>query len=166
MSLPKSAQVPIDSPDRRRLPPLLRRAWYGLNQAFRRRIAHTGVTPDQFTVMRCLVEAGEGGITQSELSATMTSDPNTIASLLERMEQGELLIRRPHNQDRRAHNISLTSLGRAKYEQVRLIAVTLQGEVLGVLPEVERERFLQQLDIVSEACREEAAKVARKARKK
>ena len=27
--------LPLDSPQRRRLPPLLRRAWYGLNQAFR-----------------------------------------------------------------------------------------------------------------------------------
>src|SRR5258706_62504 len=42
----------IDAPERRRLPPLLRRAWYGLNQAFRPRIAHLGVTPDQFTEMR------------------------------------------------------------------------------------------------------------------
>jgi hypothetical protein len=37
----------IDSPGRRRLPPLLRRAWYGLNRAFRRRIAHIGLTPDR-----------------------------------------------------------------------------------------------------------------------
>ena len=43
---------PIDSPSRRRLPPLLRRSWYGLNQAFRRRIAHLDLTPDQFTVLR------------------------------------------------------------------------------------------------------------------
>ena len=42
-------ELPIDAPERRRLPLLLRRAWYGMNQAFRRRIAHLGVTPDQFT---------------------------------------------------------------------------------------------------------------------
>ncbi len=29
--------LPIDAPERKRLPLLLRRAWYGLNQAFRRR---------------------------------------------------------------------------------------------------------------------------------
>ena len=50
--------LPIDAPGRRRLPILLRHAWYGLNQAFRRRIAHLGITPDQFTVMRTLLEAG------------------------------------------------------------------------------------------------------------
>ncbi|MBM3847282.1 MAG: hypothetical protein FJ405_13495, partial [Verrucomicrobia bacterium] len=71
---------PADAPERRRLPPLLRKAWYGLNQAFRRRIAHLGITPDQFTVMRILREAE--GLTQRQLTELMSSDPNTVASLL------------------------------------------------------------------------------------
>ena len=37
----------VDSPVKFRFPLLLRRAWYGLNQAFRRRIVHLGITPDQ-----------------------------------------------------------------------------------------------------------------------
>jgi DNA-binding CsgD family transcriptional regulator len=75
---------PIDSPSRRVLPPLLRRSWYGLNQAFRRRIAHLNLTPDQFTVLRILLEGDALGLTQRELSRLMSSDPNTLASLLER----------------------------------------------------------------------------------
>ena len=71
-------------PERRRLPVLLRRAWYGLNQAFRRRIAVTGATPDQFTVLRTLSENNPKGLTQRELTHLMSSDPNTIAALLER----------------------------------------------------------------------------------
>src|SRR5579872_924961 len=78
--------LPIDAPERRRLPPLLRRCWYNLNQTFRRRISHIGVTPDQFTVMRTLLEGNPKGLTQRELTDIMSSDPNTIASLLERME--------------------------------------------------------------------------------
>src|ERR1051325_8285306 len=97
----KSEDLPLDSPERRRLPLLLRRAWYGLNQAFRRRIAHVGVTPDQFTVMRTLLE--NEGITQRELTQLMTSDPNTVASLLERMEKAGLIERQAHEQDRRGH---------------------------------------------------------------
>src|SRR5881396_4195380 len=104
------AAQPIDAPERRRLPPLLRRAWYGLNQAFRRRIAHLGITPDQFTVMRTLLESG--GITQSELTAQMSSDPNTVASLLERMEKSGLLERRAHEKDRRAHRLYLKVEGK------------------------------------------------------
>src|SRR5216117_1803259 len=77
--------LPIDAPERRRLPLLLRRSWYGLNQAFRRRILPLGLTPDQFTVLRTLLE--NEGIRQRELTQLMSSDPNTVAALVERMER-------------------------------------------------------------------------------
>src|SRR6059036_4080614 len=121
---PVNGQLPIDAPERRRLPLLLRHAWYGLNQAFRRRIAHLGITPDQFTVMRTLLESG--GITQSELTQQMSSDPNTVASLLERMEKSGLLERRAHEKDRRAHRLHLQATGRRKYQVAREIAIALQ----------------------------------------
>src|SRR3954471_21878537 len=85
--------LPLDAPERRRLPLLLRRAWYGLNQAFRRKILHLRLTPDQFTVLRTLIEAEPKGLTQRELAETISSDPNTIASLLERMEANGLIER-------------------------------------------------------------------------
>lgn len=144
---------PIDSPDRRRLPPLLRRAWYGLNQAFRRRIASTGATPDQFTALRCLKEADPLGITQGELTQMMSSDPNTIASLVERMELAGWVERRAHEKDRRAYRIRLQPAGEELYQQLRQLAVGLQTAVLNVLPEAERESFLTQLAAVADACR-------------
>ena len=145
--------VPVDSPERRRFPPLLRRAWYGLNQAFRRRIANTGATPDQFTVLRTLLEGDPKGMTQRELSRVISSDPNTIASLLERMEKAGWLVRRPHEKDRRAHRIKLLVLGKRKYVEVRDAAVALQTDILSSLPENERERFLENLATVADACR-------------
>lgn len=156
--------LPLDSPERRRLPPLLRRAWYGLNQTFRRRIAHTGVTPDQFTALRSLREGDAQGMTQRDLSTAMSSDPNTVASLLERMEAAGWIERIPHESDGRANRIRLRPAGRAKYETVREMAVALQAEVLSVLPESERERFLKQLDLVSAACRRAADEAPRSRR--
>src|SRR5439155_26932623 len=97
--------LPIDPPQRQRLPPLLRRAWDGVNQAFRRRITELRITPDQFTVLRTLRE--HAGITQRELTQLMTSDPNTVASLLERMEKAGLVERKSHEQDRRARRLHL-----------------------------------------------------------
>ena len=79
----KDAGIPLDAPARRRLPILLRRSWYGLNQAFRRRISKMNLTPDQFTVIRTLLEAAPEGLTQKALADAISSDPNTIASLLE-----------------------------------------------------------------------------------
>ena len=148
---PVNGQLPIDAPERRRLPLLLRRAWYGLNQAFRRRIAHLGVTPDQFTVMRTLLE--NQGLTQRELTELMSSDPNTVAALLERMEQAGLVERQSHEKDRRAHRLRLRALGRRKYEAARAVAVQLQTEILSRVPEELRERFLENLAEVADACR-------------
>jgi DNA-binding MarR family transcriptional regulator len=148
--------VPIDSPTRRRLPVLLRRSWYGLNQAFRRRIAHLNLTPDQFTALRTLLEGDPLGLTQRELARLMSSDPNTVASLLERMEKAGYVERTPHERDRRAHRIRMLAKGKRIYEAARAIAVTLQGEVLSVLPENDREKFLEHLTLVADACRESA----------
>ncbi len=151
----KSAPA-IDSPERRRLPPLLRRAWYGLNQAFRRRIAHTGATPDQFTALRCLTESDPKGITQGDLTQMMSSDPNTIASLVERMEAAGWVERRPHEKDRRAYRIRVKPAGKRLYLELRQLAIDLQSGVLAVLPETERETFLTHLAAVADACREAA----------
>ena len=151
---PEKAEIPLDAPGRRRLPVLLRRAWYGLNQAFRRRIAGMGLTPDQFTVIRTLLEAGPDGLTQKALANAMSSDPNTIASLLERMEVNGLVQRRPHEKDRRANRVELLSVAREKYEAIRDEAIALQGHVLGQLPETDRETFLEQLETVAGACRD------------
>jgi DNA-binding MarR family transcriptional regulator len=147
-----STNLPIDAPERRRLPPLLRRAWYGLNQAFRRRIKHLKVTPDQFTVLRTLMEGDAKGMSQREIAETISSDPNTIASLLERMEANKLVERATHESDRRAHRIKLLPHGRKTYKLVRAVALELQSEILGKLPEQQRESFLQNLATVADAC--------------
>jgi len=143
----------MDSPQRRRLPVLLRRAWYGINQAFRRRIARLGVTPDQFTVMRTLLESDPRGVSQRELSELISSDPNTVASLLERMEAAGFVERKPHEKDRRAHRIRLLANGRRKYEKAREEALALQTEILTVLPKAERESFLENLSLIADRCR-------------
>ncbi|MBA4148087.1 MAG: MarR family transcriptional regulator [Verrucomicrobia bacterium] len=152
----KSHKLPIDSPERRRLPILLRRAWYGLNQAFRRRIAHLGITPDQFTALRTLLEHEAEGLVQSELTTLMASDPNTIASLVERMEKAGLVTRRTDQADRRAKRIEIKALGREKYEEARKIAIAVQTEILGALAEDKREEFLQNLSAVADSCRSAA----------
>lgn len=135
------------------MPILLRHAWYGLNQAFRRRIAPIGVTPDQFTVLRTLLEHEKTGLTQSELTREIASDPNTIASLVLRMERAGWIHRARHERDRRAYHLKITTVGRAKYKQARKIAVTLQEELLADWPETKREEFLANLAQIADRCR-------------
>ena len=158
---PDYDELPVDSPERKRLPLLLRRAWYNLNKTFRRRISHAGATPGQFTVLRTLHEGDAAGLTQSELTRAMSSDPNTVTSLLERMTNSGWIERRPHETDRRANRILLKSDGRRKLTQLRDIAARLQLEILDILPERDREKFLEQLADIAEASLATAEDAAR-----
>jgi DNA-binding MarR family transcriptional regulator len=106
--------------------------------------------------MRILIECEAQPLTQCDLTRLMSSDPNTVASLLKRMEKAGLIERKPHETDRRAHRIRLKPTGKRKYTAARAIAVALQSEVLAVLPEERREEFLADLAAVADACRQTA----------
>lgn len=150
---PRKTMLAIDAPGRRRLPILLRHAWFSLNQTFRRRLAPIGITPDQYTALRTLFEHEPGGLTQSDLSRLIASDPNTIASLVERMERNGWIDRAPHETDRRAWRLRLLSAGFKQFRRARKIAQNLQSEVLADWSESRREKFLVDLAWVSERCR-------------
>jgi DNA-binding MarR family transcriptional regulator len=145
---------PSDSPPllERRLPPLLRKAWFGLNQAFRQRISPIGLTPDQFSVLRWISESPDGILTQTEITAAMASDPNTIASLVRRMEQSGLVTRGQHARDARAKAVTLTPQGHDALQAASEIAIALQHSVLACLPASRRDSFLADLLTVGEAC--------------
>lgn len=149
----KSKTPAASAAHHRRLAPLLRRTWYSLNQTFRRQIAHTGLTPDQFTILRWLNESDAKGLTANDLCELMTSDANTMASLVNRMEQLELLKRQPHESDGRAQRIRTTAKGRRVFAKMQDIARTLQQKVLRALPAAERDRFLDQLGLLAAKCR-------------
>jgi DNA-binding MarR family transcriptional regulator len=148
-----TARAPIDSPGRRRLPILLRHAWFSLNQTFRRRLTSLGLTPDQYTTLRTLSEHEPGGLTQKDLTKLIASDQNTVAALVERMERCGWLARTPHEKDRRANRLHLLPAGVKEFRRARKIAVALQSEVLGQWSEKKREEFLENLSWVSERCR-------------
>jgi DNA-binding MarR family transcriptional regulator len=156
-----SVSLPLDDPARRRLPVLLRRSWFSLNQCFRRRILFTGVTPDQFTVLRTLMEADLRGLTQRRIAEIISSDPNTIASLLERMESGGLVKRQKHESDRRAHRIVVLPHGRKTYKVIRAVALELQSEILSTLPAGDRDHFLENLALVADACHAAAGRCSK-----
>lgn len=148
---PKARAVKRE-PGPHRIPVLLRRAWYGLNQTFRQRVSHLGITPDQFSILRWLNEDDPGGVTQRRLTDLMASDPNTITSTLSRMEKNGLLERRPHERDRRAHRVRILPKGEQTFSAAQKIAVELQTQVLAVLPTEHRASFLEALATIADAC--------------
>jgi DNA-binding MarR family transcriptional regulator len=143
---------PLPSPQPKRLPVLLRRAWFGLNQSFRQRTAHLGITPDQFSILRWLSEGAPQGLTQRALGDLMASDANTITSTLSRMEKAGLIARQRHENDRRARRVTLQPAGKRALTRGRKIALELQEQVLAALPAGRRETFLAELEAIAAAC--------------
>lgn len=144
----------IDDPACRRLPPLLRSSWFGLNQAFRRRLSGLGLTPNQFTLLRWLDEAGPEGLTQKCVVCAMSSDANTVAALVERMVADRLITRRVDPEDRRARRLRLAAKGKRLYAEARPIALALQEEALADIPPAQREAFLTNLERLARACQQ------------
>jgi DNA-binding MarR family transcriptional regulator len=151
-SMPDPAPALSSPGTPKRLPVLLRRAWYGLNQTFRQRIAHLGITPDQYIILRWLSEGDPQGLTQRTLTDLMASDPNTITSTLVRMEKNGLIVRAPHEHDKRANRVRILPAGRRAFEKARKVAMTLQEQVLAKLPATRREKFFDELEMVANTC--------------
>ena len=146
----------------KRLPVLLRRSWYGLNQAFRQRIAHLDLTPDQFSILRWLIEGDPQGLTQRALTDLMASDPNTITSILSRMEKNGLIARAPHEQDKRANRVKVLAAGKRASEKGRKAAMALEERILTALPAHRREKFLEELETIANSCAKLSDKAAPK----
>jgi DNA-binding MarR family transcriptional regulator len=136
----------------RRLPPLLRRAWYSLNQAFRQRVTPLGITPDQFSILRWLHESHQDGLTQKEITTRMASDPATITATVARMEKAGLIRRVRHESDGRAKRVQILPTGLEIFEQAQCVAQSLQSTVLNALSPGEAEHFLALLETVADEC--------------
>ncbi len=149
-----SPQTPEDqaSPPQKRFPLLLRSAWFGLNQSFRTRIKPLGLTPDQFTVLRWLHEKKDECIRPSDLAQLMSSDNNTITSIINRMETNGWVKRSPHLHDQRAKQLSIQEAGEALYFKAQAVANTLEEEVMNSLSKAERLMYLEFMHKISQAC--------------
>lgn len=97
-------------------------------------------------------------ITQKDLADLMSSDPNTIASLVKRMEESGLLVREVSKKDRRANDVKVTSAGKDVHARARQLAIDLQAEVLCDLTGREAESFLKLLEKVADSAAQAAGR--------
>ena len=149
--------LPVDHPSRRRLPPLLRECWMRLNYTLMRRLADLNLSPDQYVALRWLTEAiekGKRGLSQKNLCELMTSDPNTIAAMMRRMEKASLIQRTKDPDDGRKLVVSPTPQGIGLYAKASVRAKALENEALHGLSREEKEMFLEDLNCLARSCRE------------
>ena len=104
-----------------------------LNYTLMRRLADLDLTPDQYIALRWLTEAtekGSRGLSQKNLCELMTSDPNTIAAMMRRMEKASLVQRAKNPEDRRKLVVSPTPQGIGLFAKAKVRAKALENEAL------------------------------------
>jgi MarR family transcriptional regulator, organic hydroperoxide resistance regulator len=123
---------------------LLRKAYLTFHRRANSWMLDHGVTADQFVMLT--VVAREPGITQISIVERTSSDPNTVAGILRRLEQRQLVRREAHGRDRRVRCVFLTAEGRRVQRRTAEDAEPILAALSDCMADCDRgqvERFLQ-----------------------
>lgn len=121
---------------------LLSRANQLLNAQFEVALHETGMTPRKHHVLATALDAEH---TQTELARIVGLDKTTMMVTLDELERDGFAERRPLPSDRRARVVAVTPAGEHALRQADAALQAVRDDVLSVLPEDERARFLQSL---------------------
>jgi DNA-binding MarR family transcriptional regulator len=107
------------------------------------------LTPRQYTVL--VAVAQNEGVNQTLLVEKTGVDRSTLADIVRRMLKKGLLQRRRTKEDARAYSVKLTDEGWKILKAADPLAKKVDDKILGVLPGQQRERFLQDLNLIVKA---------------
>ncbi len=113
---------------------------------FSEEISRYELTPPQFSVLAFLWQ--QDGLTQTELSEKAQIDRTTIGGLLDRMARSNLLERRPHPQDRRAHLVYLTEQGKRLEPELTSLAHQVLQRFTAGLSETDKQQLRNMLEVL------------------
>jgi DNA-binding MarR family transcriptional regulator len=116
------------------------RLWRASHTRTAQALESIDLTPALFGLLNFL-GAREGAI-QQEIGSAMGIDPSTMVALVDKLERAGLAKRRPHPDDRRAREVSITAKGRRVLERARRMATEVEDEVLQGLSQRERRQLL------------------------
>ncbi|MGH2960987.1 MAG: MarR family winged helix-turn-helix transcriptional regulator [Solirubrobacterales bacterium] len=116
------------------------RLWRASHTRTAEALESIGLTPALFGLLNVL--GVRDGAIQLELATTMGIDPSTLVSLVDELESAGLAKRRPHPNDRRAREVTITAKGRRLLERGRRMAFQVEDEVLRGLTTAERRELL------------------------
>jgi DNA-binding MarR family transcriptional regulator len=119
------------------------RLWRASHTRVAEELETLGLTPASFGLLNVL--GARMGANQQELSALMGIDPSTMVSLIDELEDAELVERRPHPKDRRARVVNLTPKGRRLLKRAREVAFEVEDQVLQRLTGAQRRELIKLL---------------------
>ena len=104
----------------------------------------TGLTLGQPKILDYLRD--HDGVSQKEIAGACHIEPGSLTSILNRMEQKQLIQRRSLNGNRRTSYIFLTEYGIESSNRVEEAFAQIEAEAFQGVPEEEREKWLKILE--------------------
>jgi DNA-binding MarR family transcriptional regulator len=114
-----------------------------MRRNFNRRARHIGLTQAQWQALAHL--SRREGINQVMLAELMEIQPITLARLIDRLEEAQLVQRRPDPADRRAVQLYLTEVATPLIETMWDLAAETRTEALAGLPDDARQQMIEAL---------------------
>src|SRR5579871_978992 len=122
---------------------LIRRCQQFLGDLYAREAGSSDLTKQQFMVLAAL-EHNEG-VSQTALVEITGIDRSTLAEMVRRMLEKDLLSRERTEEDARANAVAITAAGRKALRAARNAADRAEKALLDSLPPTERTRFIKSL---------------------
>jgi DNA-binding MarR family transcriptional regulator len=110
---------------------LLGKATQRVSRRAKELLAEHEVTPVQYAVL-CVLWERDGQV-GSDLSARLVIDSATMTGVIDRLQRGGLIARRPDPDDRRSHRLHLTDRGRSLRAPLDAAMAQLNREVAELL---------------------------------
>jgi len=114
-----------------------------IRRAIDQRAAVFGVTRAQWRVLVRLKR--EPGLRQVELAERLDMEPITLCRIIDRLEEGGLVERKPDPSDRRAWRVEVTQKAEPLVKQLRGLAHELAEEAMGGIEETDLKDLQFQL---------------------
>ena len=129
----------------------LRAAYWAMHRRTDARLAHAGVTADQFVLLAALADLPEDDcVTQQDLVRRTASDPSTVRAMLVLLEGRGLVARRRHPTDGRARSVTLTAKGRRTYDKLWAVSEPVRAALLAVVPPAEAPALVESLHRIAD----------------
>lgn len=125
----------------------LRRAQMNFFSNFASVCSDLGISPGLFAVLE-IVQVNPG-LTQTAVAQALGNDRSAMVSAVDRLEQMNLIERRPSKRDRRSYALYLTDHGEQFHQQLRERVRTHEDELSACLKPGERDWLLEVLALLA-----------------
>ncbi|MES2258312.1 MAG: MarR family transcriptional regulator [Pseudomonadota bacterium] len=124
-----------------------KRAYLSIKPVFDKRMSKYDLRPVDFTVLSLL--KANPNISQKRLSSAINVSPPNLATLLDRLEERELLVRQRNPLDKRSQTLVLTEAGQRLCEKAEKTATELEAAASSKLTDAERAELIRLLQKIS-----------------